>query len=270
MMYNRKFAVALKSAGQVLREVNGEQVYLPFGAEYSVFCKNMHNRRAIASIKIDGKDIGDGLTFVVPAHGQLEIERFVKNGNLEEGNRFKFIERTAKVAAHRGTDIADGLVEVTFQLEREKPKFPIRPTIRRGRRSTDYYGGNDMQFTSKGIGGGDLERSFSSQPVHDAFASTDLDGLLGTSKGISTPVANETGVTAPGAHSDQQFTMSEHFDVEAEKITFVLQILGETADNRHIREPVTVRTRTVCSQCGTRSIPGTKFCPECGASLQIV
>ncbi len=269
-MYNRKFAVALKSAGQVLREVNGEQVYLPFGAEYSVFCKNMHDRRAIVSIKIDGQDIGDGLTFVVPAYGQLEIERFVKNGNLNEGNRFKFIERTAKVAAHRGTDISDGLVEVTFQLERPKPKINIRPTLRRGRRSTDYYSGDNIRFASKSMSGGDLERSFSHQAVHDAFASADLDGLLGTSKGISTPVANETGVTAPGALSDQQFTMSEQFDVEPEKITFVLQILGETEDNRHIREPVTVRTRTICSQCGTRSLPGTKFCPECGASLQIV
>ena len=279
MMYNQKFAVALKSAsGRVLREVSGDRVYLPFGAEYSVFIKNMNNRRALASVKIDGNDIGDGTTFVVPAHGHIDIERFVKSGNLDAGNRFKFIERTAAVADHRGVDAADGLVEITLQLERVPvTQFPIKPIstggsphIRRRRggrqfsdnvKSANYSSSSPESFTL-----GDSGDDWDSGAVMDAM---DLDmerGLIGS----AAAPANETGVTAPGSISEQQFTTVDSFPLEPEKIVFVFQILGETEDNRHIRQPVTVRTKTRCGQCGTRSPVGTKFCPECGASLQIV
>ena len=294
-MYQKKFAVALKSArGRVLREFDGDKVYVPFGSEYSVFLKNMHNRRAVAQISIDGVDVGDGMTFVVPAYGQLEVERFVKNGNLHEGNRFKFIEQTAAVANHRGVDVEDGLVRVTFQLEKERPR--IQPYY--GGYYNDLLGGVDHTYRSrsggyrsrsgglKGASVGDNTRSFTANAsTHDSFsvnhvsdasfdASASLDASLETASDAevytSAGVANEVGVTAPGSVSGQEFTLSDNFPLEAEKIVFVLQILGETADNRHVREPVTVKTRPRCSQCGTFNHHTAKFCKECGAGLQIV
>lgn len=266
-MYANKFAVALKSAdGRILREFNGDNVYIPFGGEYSVYMKNMHGRRAIAQISIDGVDVGDGLTFVVPAHGTLELERFVKNGNLHEGNRFKFIERTAGVAQHRGVDIEDGLVRVTFQLEKEIVRW-IEPTVcrnRTARRTRPHYGTTTKSFNSN-IGGS--RGSFDSYSVDTSYEGTIGDDSLGIA---SAAPENEVGVTAPGSVSDQSFTMSAQFPLEAEKTTVVLQILGETEENREIVRPVTVRARSRCVSCGTLNKAGAKFCAECGTSLQIV
>lgn len=283
-MYQKKFAVALKSAnGRVLREFDGDKVYVPFGGEYSVFLKNMHGRRAIAQVSIDGVDVGNGMTFVVPAHGQLEVERFIKNGNLHEGNRFKFIERTGQVAAHRGVDVEDGLIRVTFQLEKEQPRIrtdyywhghdikkgpPIYDT------STDVYRGiaprtfsdTTKSFTS---GGGSRGIECSTASASTGSEMPRMKGLLGDVN-IGASIGNEVGVTAPGSISGQEFTISDNFPLENEKTVFVLQILGETEDNQYIRKPVTVKTRPQCSQCGTWNKYDAKFCVECGSGLRIV
>ena len=274
-MYQKKFAVALKSArGQVLREVDGDKVYIPFGSEYSVFLKNMHDRRAVAQITIDGQDVGDGATFIIPPHSHLNVERFIKDGNLAAGNRFKFIERTDKVAGHRGVDVEDGLVRVTFQLE-HKPRPVYKPTINVS--ADPWRDPGTWEYTSSGDG----LKSFNSSggPTMDSMSigsSAEYSANLGSARSRSvktsyspTP-ANEVGVTAPGSVSDQSFVEGEHFPLEAEKIVFVLQILGETEDNRPVHKPVTVKTRPQCSQCGTFNHFGAKFCRECGASLQIV
>ena len=44
MMYNNKLVAAIKSNGKVLREF-GEEVYIPFGSEYSILIKNLHSVR---------------------------------------------------------------------------------------------------------------------------------------------------------------------------------------------------------------------------------
>jgi len=53
-MYSNKLAVAIKSAGKVLREFNKDEVYLPFGKEYSIFIKNMNSHRALVKVTVDG------------------------------------------------------------------------------------------------------------------------------------------------------------------------------------------------------------------------
>ena len=131
MMYESKLAVALKSAGKVLREFK-DTVYVPFGSEYSIFVKNMNSVRALVSVSIDGEDVGDGTQFIVDANDSVDIERFIKDGNFNKGNRLKFIERNEAVEDHRGIGVEDGLVRVEFQFERIIPTYvpyvePWRP-----------------------------------------------------------------------------------------------------------------------------------------------
>lgn len=120
-MYNNQLAVAIKAAGKVLREQK-DKVFLPFGSEYSIFIKNLNTVRAAVRIEIDGVDVSDGLDLVVQPNSSIDIERFIKNGNMSEGNRFKFIERTSKIEQHRGVGVEDGLVRVEFQFEKVQPK----------------------------------------------------------------------------------------------------------------------------------------------------
>ena len=119
MMYNEKMVCVLKVDGKVLREVK-DTVYIPFGKQYSIFLKNLNNVRAVANITIDGTPVDDSKDggFVVPANGEIEISRFIKNGNLEKGNKFKFIERTSKIEEHKGIGVEDGLIRIEFQFEK--------------------------------------------------------------------------------------------------------------------------------------------------------
>ncbi len=118
-MYSHKLAIAVKSSGKVLRE-NGDTVYLPFGSEYSLLIKNLNSVRARVNIEIDGVDIAEGSGFILQPNSSIDIERFIRHGNMSAGNRFKFIERTASVENHRGgIKLDDGLIRVSFEFERE-------------------------------------------------------------------------------------------------------------------------------------------------------
>lgn len=120
-MYNEKLAVAIKSNGKVLRE-NKDQVYLPFGQEYAIYIKNLNTVRAVVNIFIDGDDVtGGGL--VINANDSVNLERYIRNGNLKEGNKFKFIERSSSIEQHRGVKAEDGLIRVEYQFEKPQPQF---------------------------------------------------------------------------------------------------------------------------------------------------
>lgn len=122
-MYQEKLAVAIKANGKVLRE-DGDTVYIPFGSTYTLFVKNMNSVRALVRIEIDGTDATEGTSLIVPANGSVELERFIKSGNMEKGQRFKFIERTQKIEdGPRGIKAEDGLIRVEFEFEREPAKL---------------------------------------------------------------------------------------------------------------------------------------------------
>lgn len=115
MMYSNKMAFAIKSNGKVLREFK-DNVYVPFGSEYSILIKNLHTTRALVNVYIDGVNQTPG-GLVVDGAGQCELERSLLNGSLTAGNKFKFIERTGSVEQHRGIQLEDGLVKIEYQFE---------------------------------------------------------------------------------------------------------------------------------------------------------
>ena len=120
-MYQNKLVVAVKSNGKILREAK-DLVHLPFGSEFSVLVKNLNSRRAKFTLHIDGQDVLDGQEIIVDANNEVEMKRFIRNGNMNEGNAFKFIERTAAIEdGPRGIKMDDGVVRVEFWFEQEAP-----------------------------------------------------------------------------------------------------------------------------------------------------
>ena len=244
-MYKNKLAVALKSTGKVLREF-GDEVYLPFGSEYSIFIKNLNSVRALVSVSVDGVDVGDGTKFVVNANDSIDIERFIKDGNCNEGNRLKFVERTSGVENHRGVGIEDGLVRVEFQFEKRMQYNSIHWYSP----SSPYwvYGSNYPTVTAQ----------YNAPTVTYTHSVTEpVDGI------------NDVGITVPGSISDQEFVDAGWFPVEDAKEVIVLKILGET-ENRQVFKPVTVKAKPKCVTCGRTNKATAKFCVECGTSLTIV
>ena len=280
-MYNNKLAVAIKSNGKVLREF-GENVYVPFGSEYSILVKNLNSVRALVTITIDGTDTGDGEQFVVDANDSLELERFLKNGNKKKGNRFKFIERSDSVEEHRGIDVEDGLVRVEYQFEKPLPKIeeifikyrevcpspspwdPYQPRIWYNNSGNPPPFGAQYTTCDSGeepTGPGELLRSMS---ISSSMAASGEEPVSVNF------CANENGITVPGSISEQEFKTVSSFPVESETHVIVLKMLGETDDNKRVRKPVTVKAKIECETCGKKNKATDKFCSECGTSLTIV
>jgi len=120
-MYNSKLVASIKANGKVLREFK-DTVYIPFGSEYSILLKNLNTVRALINIYIDGDNIVPG-GLVLNAGQEIDLQRAIRNGNMNEGNKFKFIERTGKIEDHRGIKLEDGLIRVEYQFEKVYPKY---------------------------------------------------------------------------------------------------------------------------------------------------
>lgn len=232
MLHHKNLVVAIKVDGKVLRE-SENTVYLPFGSEYSILFKNLSHTRVKVWPSIDGKSIfGDSSeALILNPRESIEVERFVTQ--LDVGNRFKFIERTAAVEEGRGITAEDGLVTVDFDFE--------------------VYSGYSLPAYS-------LFRSYASASVHPQGVIYDSNPM---------PTANSAGITAPGSISTQQFIRVPDFVTENAKKTITLQLLGTTATGVEVAKPKVVAVER-CSICKTKAKARAKFCAECGSSLELI
>lgn len=305
MMYSNKLAIAVKSNGKVLREFDKDKVYVPFGTEYTLLIKNLNTVRAQVRVTIDGTDATDGTWLIVGAGQEMELTRFIKNGNLNQGNRFKFIERTAAIEnGPRGVGIEDGLIQVEYQFERVyeyKPEIkhiwspppPLWPVKRERWVKEEYYDWCSGPFygsVDNGVSTGSPLRSMaatkgvsaslassSTVSAQNAFfnqvsetASFSANAANATMSVTASVPLNEAGITVPGSISDQKFTTVASFDVESTVHTMVIKLLGTTEGGSVVTQPVTVKAKPKCTTCGRVNKANAKFCTECGTSLEIV
>lgn len=245
-MYESKMAAAIKVNGKVLREFK-DTVYIPFASEYSILLKNLNTTRAVVNVFIDGEDVVSGGLVIDPGR-EVDLERWVKNGNLTEGNRFKFIERTGAVEQHRGVKLEDGLVRIEFQFEQPRPIF------------------NQPWISASGSTGGVY-------PQGGVLRGLDISGATYSSINSVTASAtsavvnqvNDVGITVPGSKSDQKFTTAYVGALESTKHSMVFKLLGGEA----VKQAVTVKHKPKCVTCGKQNKATAKFCTECGTALEI-
>ena len=272
-MYSNKLVASLKANGKILREFK-ETVYVPFGSEYSLLLKNLNTVRAVVNVFIDGEDQCPG-GLVLNVGQEIDLERSIKNNNLLEGNRFKFIERTGAVEQHRGTKLEDGILRVEFQFEKYVPPQVYNSWTQTGlhyppgvrsmnvggvMRGVDYSKGEFVKaFAASSIDNycsmNNIQSSTSQ--VHDGMATMDWMPL------------NDAGITVAGSRSEQKFYTATMGALEPEKHTIVLKLLGETPDNRPVERPVTVKAKPKCVTCGKQNKATAHFCSECSTALEI-
>lgn len=273
MMYSNKLVASIKSNGKILREFT-DKVYVPFGTEYSILLKNLNTVRASLNVFVDGTDAGDGSSFVVNAGETFELSRFVKDGNLTQGNRFKFIERTTAVSDYRGVGMEDGLIRVEFVFERPIHRHPALQNIAWDKINFQGSMGNfskgpDTSYYSSTIGAGNVNSNLArSISIADASAATSV--LTTTAQSVTNSIISDVGITVPGSISDQTFKTVAMFPVETETYSMVLHLVGETAVGDLIMDPITVKSKPKCTSCGKQNKATAKFCTECGTSLTIV
>jgi hypothetical protein len=272
-MYNQKMVCCLKANGKVLREFN-DTVYVPFGTEYKILLKNLNSVKALVNITIDGNDVVPG-GLVIDANREVELERFVKDMN--KGNRFKFIERTAGIEQHRGIKVDDGLIRISFNFEKQYPKFEP-PRVMGG----SWGGQYDRDYWMGKLGHGYNTNAISTNSAlrsmtHDSTISGSTLCSAQYSAAAAEPqlmnmatAQSLAGITAPGSVSDQKFHQASWFATEAETHVMVLRLLGETDLGKQVTAPVTVKTVPVCTMCGRKNRSGAKFCTDCGSGLDLI
>lgn len=282
-MYESKLAAAIKVGGKVLREFNKDTVYIPFGSEYSILLKNLNTKRVVVNITIDGQNIVEG-GLVLNAGQEVDLERFVKNGNLTEGNRLKFIERTDSIEQHRGIKLEDGLVKVEFQFE--QPPRPIQwisdrnPTYTPSKWNTTYggvQGSANPGFNVNGVlrsvdfsANGATMQAQATAAVNQYCADNNIKVSSSVHDGMATMdcAFNDAGITVPGSKSTQKFSTVYMGAMEAEKFSMVFRLLGDVGQAK-VSKPVTVKHKVKCTTCGRQNKANAKFCAECGTALKI-
>ena len=273
-MYNSKLVASIKANGKVLREFK-DTVYVPFGSEYSILLKNLNTVRALINIYIDGDNIVPG-GLVLNAGQEIDLQRAIRNGNMNEGNKFKFIERTGKIEDHRGVKIEDGLIRVEFQFEKvykrqdgiQWSNAVWQPT------SMDSYSSGILRNTTtastpKSMTGTVSCSDMSYVATSMAVGSATINASSTTLQSFNAAPQTETGITVAGSKSEQKFVTVSNFTCEPEKHNIILKLLGETPDNEAIRKPITVKSKPKCVTCGKQNKATAKFCSECGTALEI-
>lgn len=276
-MYNQKLVASIKSKGKILREFK-DTVYIPFSSEYSILLKNLNTVRAIVNVYIDGENAVPGGLVIDPGQS-VDLERWIKNGNLKEGNKFKFIERTAAIEdGPRGIKQEDGLIRVEYQFEIPRPIFQVTQT-----NLWSQYPGVTDKFTvtasgasySTNVNGVMRGVDFSAGEATRASASAFINQVAPQSSelhdGMATmdSYANEVGITVPGSKSTQGFQHTTVGALDPTIHNIVLKIVGDLGNNKPVEKPVTVKAKPKCVTCGKQNKATAKFCSECGTALEI-
>lgn len=291
MVYSpNKVVACVKVNGKVLRE-DKNVVTLPFGSEYSIFVKNLNPSRIKVRVSVDGTDATEGCWLVVEPNSDLDLERYIRSGNMDKGNRFKFIERTAEIEnGPRGIKADDGLIRIEYQVEVVKPEpiiveehhhhhhdhydYPWRSrpwTLGSFTKSAPTKGSPVRSSKLRPSASGDSLKQMSLR----SFDSVDSDNIgfsgLETSLSEVTSAAasvSDVGITVPGSESSQSFRWTAGFETGPSEV-IVLQLRGKIADNPVVKA-VTVETKLTCVTCGKTSKSTEKFCGQCGTALQII
>ena len=238
-MYGNKLAAAIKVDGKVLREFK-DTVHIPFGSEYAITIKNLHTTRAVVSVYIDGDNVVPG-GLVINAGQSIDLERSIRNNNLTEGNKFKFIERTGQIENHRGIGIEDGLVRIEYQFELPAvvPQWnSILRDVNRG------------WITASGASGATYS---SVSPTSASLNSVNVSQSF-----------NDAGITVPGSKSTQSFSTTYVGAMESTTHNLVFKLFGGT-----MPKPITVKHKPKCVTCGKQNKATAKFCTECGTALEL-
>lgn len=292
MMYNQNLVASIKVKGKILREFK-DTVYIPFASEYSILLKNLHTQRAVVNVYLDGENVVPGGLVIDPGRS-IDLERWIKNGNLSEGNKFKFIERTTAIEdGPRGIKLEDGLVRIEYQFEIPRPILNIpswttttttwnnQPWYSTTATNTGVSGslGDRFSVTASGatysanVGGVMRGVDFSKGEATKAAATAAINQVAPQSSelhdGSATMDWNDVGITVPGSKSTQSFQHTTVGALDPTIHNIVLKLVGDLGHNKPVTKPVTVQHKPKCTTCGKQNKAHAKFCVECGTALEI-
>lgn len=225
MMYANQFVAVVKCDGKILRE-HDDTVLLPFGSDYSILLKNLSAKQAKIGVEIDGKDALKGNQILIEPNNSTELLGFMKKNGIVK-RAFRFIQKTDDVITHRGDNVDDGMIRITYAF--------VEPIVIYS--TSDVYPINTTKWTY-----------------------TCDSNIAGSVSYCSTQPNADEGVTARGAATSQKFDFISDYNLYGEEKIIVLRLKGSS-------EPISIKTKLTCPSCGKKSKSSAKFCSSCGTSL---
>jgi len=275
MTYQDKFVAEVKVNGHILRVKDGA-VYLPFGCEYTLYLKNLNSKRASVNVSIDGEDVLDNNSLLLDANASTELQGFLRRNVAR--NRFRFINKTKEIAEHRGDKADDGMIRIEFAYEKPQPEPWIKKTIDEVHH---YHHNEPMKWTYYNTPDWNLSRGIQTgdQTMYSSNVAATASGPSGMSP-QSIPESNVTmdslgvqpdadeGITVKGSEVHQSFRYSSIGELE-DSAVIIINLKGLTVQtNKPIQQAVTVKTKTECPTCGSKSSSAAKYCAKCGTFLE--
>lgn len=269
-MYKNNFVLTILHNNQPLREMKQREVYLPFESEYSLLLENRNNRRAAVNIKIDGTDVFSGDDMILDAYQSVPLERFVVDGNLNRGNRFRFVRAGDSRVSDPG-NLENGLIEVEFWLEK---------SLQRWTTTTDTSTWTHIPYTYTGSGTANRIRSsmgttdpaFDSRTsINDSSEQTTYSANVPQMSSDSNTISHhlflpdgvtDAGATVEGSTSHQRFQNAWFGEKDYPSTTMKLWLRG-------LDKPFTTKTKLYCVQCGKHLKPSFKYCSNCGTPVVV-
>lgn len=266
MMYSNKLVASVKSNGKFLREDHRENestVYLPFKSEYSVFLKNLSERRALVHVDIDGKNMTEG-GLIVAAGQVIDLER---PANFSTGRKFKFIEKTSEISDFRGDHPEDGLIVVKWQFEKpvniplyRHPEWYVNiPWVQ-----PSWTSGGGPTFTTTNTGTFSNESytaCCTSEGIRGACGPQGAQGHAGPPGFIGYAASAPQGITVEGSKSNQNFSKGYIGNLEGTLYSMVIKLYGGP-------RPIYVSEKIQCPTCGRKWKTSFEFCGNCGTALK--
>lgn len=209
-MYAKGFAVAILSDGKPLRESN-RVVRLRFGSEYQIRIKNTTNRRALASVEIDGMNVLSS-ELVLQPNQTIDLERFCLDGDLTKGKKFRFVSADSS-EVQDPTSKENGLIRVSI-----KPELTVFDLL-------DYTPPGMPTLKTYGGSGGSLGGYYSC--VSPGISNAPSSIMTTNAANINTTTnASDKGATVEGGFSDQQFENTNESFWTDTPIVIELQMRG--------------------------------------------
>jgi hypothetical protein len=244
MMHSNDFVLCIKHKGKVLRESN-KSVFLPFNSEYQIYIKNLnHDRKGIVKVEIDGMDISNDQEFVINPNDTITLERFMLDGDLKQGKKFKFVKASnPNVTDPQNND--NGNIKVTCWLEKQST---FSPTIT-WTNTREFKHPTFITYDSDNTAG---------NPIFYTSNNTIYNSSMQTTGHLES--IEEQGATIEGSNSYQQFhTVKTGKKDWSTHTVLILQL------KPHKKVKTVHNTRfKYCPRCGQKQKYNNNFCPNCG------
>lgn len=258
MAYDQGHVACVIVSGQVKREqAEGSErtVRIPFDSEYAIRIKNKTNYRSLVKVLIDGTVCAERL--LLRPQQSIDLERFVIDGDLSKGKRFKFVT-AQNPNVQDPTAGENGLIQVIVEPESQytyaynpTPNWSIWNFIQNGGGiggCTNGVASGGGAYSGQPIGGTYMNVSSNGQAANGSSngsiavsnctgsAFTTQAGMTYTSNTMSPPTAampKDLGATVEGSVSNQRFVETNEWFQTLSPFTIPIRLRGPKVVEKH-------------------------------------